>query len=429
MKVSYKLVASVWGWVFLIVGINFAFWPHEVTAFLTSLAGLAHLAGDFQTQSYSLWHILSLSLMAAVTVCAFWSARFPREEGVFAALITAKWVSTIGFSYLALTKFPAWWLCAFGDGTVAVTLMMARCCDAGVFAAMRAKWRSCGLFYEVHFGKINLAPDKVFWFRHTRRRGKTNEAALWAILFDGKTATHEKKIFNIEDEAALGVPLVAHGRSVGATNDFSWDVTLSPVGAGSVCAVPLAMRLLGLTRSVYHSLPILGASGKIKIGDSHVEFQNKPAMMGHISGKSQATAWSWLNANEFDDGADVVFEALSARLKICGKVVGPLSWFVLVINKKAYRFSSFCPTQKITTENDGNTVWRFSAACCGLSLRGEARFSDGVNPVKLDYEDTDGSPRVCLNSGLATLKLEVTDKTGPVHEYHASKKAMLEFVS
>ena len=40
--------------------------------------------------------------------------------------------------------------------------------------------------------------------------------------------------------------------------------------------------------------------------DSHVEFKNKPAMMGHISGKSQATAWSWLNANELDDGADVV---------------------------------------------------------------------------------------------------------------------------
>ena len=169
---NYSRVARFWGYVFLIVGIFFAVTPSGVTVFLTSLARIAGFTGDLYDPGKSLWHVLSLSLMVAVTTSAFYSAAYPENRPVYKTLVFAKWMSTFGFLFLARQN-SAWIICALGDGFVALSLMCVRAFDLRSSLSMPV---ACvgKKFYEVYFGKIHLAENKFFWFRHTRRFGKTN---------------------------------------------------------------------------------------------------------------------------------------------------------------------------------------------------------------------------------------------------------------
>jgi hypothetical protein len=124
----YRVLALAWGLVFLVVGTAFLLAPTLISEGLTALGQLVGLSGAIPTGSGSLWHVLTASLMATLTVLAWQSAFSPEAVGAFGALVVAKCVSVIGFLYLA-SHDSVWSLCALADAVVATSLWLTRRAD------------------------------------------------------------------------------------------------------------------------------------------------------------------------------------------------------------------------------------------------------------------------------------------------------------
>lgn len=100
--------------------------PGALSGLMNWAAGLFGLSGDLGFAAGDLDHVLSLSLMACITVLAAQSAHRPERIEPYAALLTAKAVSTGAFAYLAFVEGGAWVLPAVTDGIVIVGLVFAR---------------------------------------------------------------------------------------------------------------------------------------------------------------------------------------------------------------------------------------------------------------------------------------------------------------
>jgi len=121
-----------------------------------------------------------------------------------------------------------------------------------------------------------------------------------------------------------------------------------------------------------------------------------------------------VHCNSFEGDQQVVFEGISARIKVGGKESPPLTSTVLYVDDKEYAFSSF-KILLATESKFGDGEWEFEAKSAVATLTGKA-----VAPGKValvEYTDTDDSNLWCHNSKLANLELELTD-----HQSKATKK-------
>ncbi len=437
-KSFYPVLSRFWGWVFVVVGLTFVVAPNHVSLWLVKISYFLGVPLVIQGPATNLWYVLALSLMAAVSACAFLSARYPEERGVYVVLILAKLTSTLGFFYFAVWYGPLWLLCAFADGFVALTLVAARRNFRFALLAphpLKLVFRGQKPFYEVYFGRVLLESGSVFWFRHTLRQGITNEVAFWSVHFDPKNNIIEsdKRILPAAclDENLLkqwGFPILAHGRFLGTTIKAHWDLQ-SKISEHFFSPVPLSLRLLGLARSVYWSAAVDGrVSGIIQRDDTSFSVNDAKGMWGHFSGKGHAHDWFWVHANQFEDSS-LAFEGLAVRTPFLGKVRGPISWFVLKIEERFYEFHSLNLFQKITQQEIPGG-WSFQIKSRRFVIEGQAIFGSDNMVATLSYEDPDGSKLTCRNSGVATLELHIHDqKTKKEYHSKAVRTAMLERVT
>jgi len=435
----YRGVALGWAALFVVTGAQFAIVPDWVGNGLHTLGALLHLGGTMDVVPGSLWHVLALSLMVAVTGLALLTAHEPRDRGPYVVLMSAKIASTLAFLYLAAIHGAIWLLCAATDGFVAVTLFLAR---RGLDAQPRlpgfTRSRRSGPFYEVWFAKVDLGPDRALWLRHTLLDGKTSEAATWALLFEGGTIRSGKTDWPLELAGAHGTPLlpadadpqrfVGHdavfhvadshlddAHAIGSAGDIGWDLHWQDRGCRFE-HTPAVLRALGLAGSVFRSpLLDLRVSGTVRTGKESHAVADATGMLGHIHGKRHAERWAWAHCNHFDGGEDAVFEGLSASVRIAGWATPPLSSFVLDVGGARYAFSGLWRMTSARTEwGDGR--WQFSVQAAGARLKGELIAPSAERVALVTYTDTDGSNLWCANSKLASLRLELSDPGRGVHK-------------
>jgi hypothetical protein len=122
----YVLVARIWAVVFLVAGLAFAIDPEGTGHNITTIGGWLGLSGTVETGPRTMWWVLTVSLMATITVLSAWSAHEPQNPAPYVALMTSKLCSTGTFVLLAATAGPAWLVCAACDGSIALTLYLAR---------------------------------------------------------------------------------------------------------------------------------------------------------------------------------------------------------------------------------------------------------------------------------------------------------------
>jgi hypothetical protein len=111
---------------FVLVLLALALMPGQLVDLMNGIAGLFGLGGEITVGTADLDHVLALSLMGCITVLAGSSAARPKLWEPYAALMTAKFISTAGFGYLAFLHGGAWILPVLTDGAVIVGLMAAR---------------------------------------------------------------------------------------------------------------------------------------------------------------------------------------------------------------------------------------------------------------------------------------------------------------
>ncbi len=122
---AYQRLVTFWTVVFAIAGLYFMFLPGRLAADLDMFAGLLGLEGQVPVPPGDMWHALTGSLMATLTVLGFQTARRPAEGGPYVALMVSKLVSTFVFLVFALDS-SAWLVPAACDGFIALTLFVAR---------------------------------------------------------------------------------------------------------------------------------------------------------------------------------------------------------------------------------------------------------------------------------------------------------------
>ena len=435
----YRSIAFAWAALFVVTGAEFAAIPGLLGTGLHALARLLQLHGTIDVSPGTLWHVLALSLMVAVTGLALLTARRPADRGPYLVLMAAKLASTCVFLYLAATLGSIWLLCAATDGFVALTLFLARRgLDPPAKVPGFERAQRPAPFYEVWFVKVDLGPDRALWLRYTLLDGKTREAGTWALLFDHERIRAGKTTWPLEVAGATGTSLlpdcgdvprflgqqaVFHvadghldsGNALGSAGEIAWDLRWQDSGCRFE-HTPAVLRALGLAGSVFRSpLLDLRVSGSVRIGSEIIEIDGATGMLGHIFGKRQAHGWAWAHCNRFDGGENAVFEGLSARVRVAGMVTPPLSSFVLDVGGARFAFSGLWQLTAAQTTWGGGT-WRFSARCGSARLVGELTAPPTERVALVTYTDTDDSNLWCANSKLANLKLELSDPRRGVHK-------------
>lgn len=446
----YVFIARVWSILFFVAGTSFIIIPNELGQILTAAGNAIGLTGSIEAAPRTLWHILTLSLMGTITALAWLSARNPENKTLLNCILIAKSVSVAGFLVLAFTIGTAWLLCAATDAFVAITLYWAYPKCVGTMPAGFAAVHARAPHYEVWYGKIDIAPQKAFWFRYTILDGVRSEASAWAIAFyDGLIKTGKNTLplsllapansVIIPDEEKTeryaGKPQVFHlgknhldsSNAVGAAGNISWNLQFKDNGHRFEHVPPL-VKLLGVAKSVYNACFLdLRFSGTIRCGSETFELNDCPGMIGHIHGKKSAEAWAWAHCNNFKDAQGVIFEGLSAQIKRGQKISSPLTSILLFTPGNQYIFSSVKHLRK-TKSVFGNGAWEFEAASSSAILKGIATAPGNVALV--EYTDTDDSKLWCHNSKLADLQLELTDIASGKKEYfNASATAAFELVN
>lgn len=451
----YAATASAWTVVFAAVGLLFATFPAAVGAGLTALGTALGLAGRIDTPGDSLWWVLAISLMVSVTGLAWYTAARPEAVGAYRILLAAKLASTAGFALLAWRlASPVWLLAAGGDGFVALTLWLARRGPPGIGShdGLARVYQGQRPFYEVWFGKLNIAPGQAFWFRYTILDGQSREAGTWAIAFDrerGITAGRDGRPiddllaphdhYQVETGTTAahgGHPPAFHsgpnhldaGNATGRAGDLGWDLAFEATGDRTHDHVPWAMKALGLAKTRYVTpFGDVRFNGTVNVGGRVIQVTDAPGMVGHIHGSRSGHSWAWVHCNTFAGRPDVVFEGLSARVKVGGVVSPPLSSFVIWTGNRCYRFTSAVGMFRAHSRY-GAGRWAFRAEAGGAVIEGEAAAPAPDLVAIVTYTDTDGSSQWCHNSKLADLRLRLTEPDGLVHDLVAEGTAAFELV-
>jgi hypothetical protein len=307
---------------------------------------------------------------------------------------------------------------------------MARFGMNDAFAKWIKKFSIQNPFYEVWYGKINFDQDKAFWFRYTLRNGSDREMAVWAALFENENVTAAKNILpweNTENSASLfdAEPnLLTPKRARGVAGNLQWDLCMTP-GNVHYDLIPAWMSFF--TPSGYlNCLPDAKISGSVRCDDREFIIDSSDGMMGHIWGKKQAQSWAWAHGHIQQDGQTIIFEALSADIRIGPFRVPRLSALVLSWKGKVYRFNSLLSLLRSSSRWDRNS-WKFHARSGDTSLEGALTLPEsGV--AFLRYTDTDGKPLFCRNSKRASLKIKFTDHDGQSHIIVANRSVAFEIV-
>lgn len=292
-------------------------------------------------------------------------------------------------------------------------------------------------YYEVWYGKVDIAPGKAFWFRYTLLDGETREASCWAILFDDGRITGNRSVWELSDLSPGNVVIIPRTKDIdrfrnqkqvfhignchldesnalGETGPLSWDLNWTDSGR-RFRYVPPVLKTLGLAGSTYNScLFDLSVTGTINNDGSSYDLADANGMVGHIEGsKIIGNSWGWAHCNNFDNHPNVAFEGLSAKLQLGGMVTPPLSAFVLFLNDRKYTFRS--PMSIVRSQSGFNREeWVFKTASGGAQLHGRAEAPDEVALV--EYTDTDDSKLWCYNSKLADLTLELIDEENGINK-------------
>jgi hypothetical protein len=251
-------------------------------------------------------------------------------------------------------------------------------------------------------------------------------AEAWAVAFDrerGHVATKTavplasarfaRGTLDVEVdgcELSLGR---ARGALATGTRRLGWDLAVGPERASPIVHLPKASLYEAAFPPSKLVTPLADArvSGAVQVdrgdGSPPEEWSvaSWPAMIGHNWGRSHARLYAWVHCNAWDDAEDLVFEAVSARVRM-GPVLSPMATAVFV----RYQGRSWdLNARELFGGNRGAISmrrWEATAAGQGIDVRAELG-AETDDLVGLHYANPSGAMTYCLNTKLARARLEL----------------------
>jgi len=287
-----------------------------------------------------------------------------------------------------------------------------------------ARWPREGGHYESWFLRGNHPSRPLgFWIRYTifapADPSLPRQGELWAIWFDGEkgritAAKSEHPLADCRfdrdrlDVAIPGATLDAArlvGTCGGADHRISWALDYD--GAGPpllLLAEPLYERKLPRAKALIGA-PLARFRGTIDIdGESHA-IDRWLGSGNHNWGSRHTDRYAWGQVAGFDGRDDVIFEAVTAKLKL-GPIWTPwLTVAVMRVGDETLRFDSLARSPFASASIDG-TAWSFAIG--NGRERVHAQFSGPRDRfVGLRYRNPPGGVKICINSKIARCSLRL----------------------
>lgn len=323
-----------------------------------------------------------------------------------------------------------------------LTYIKARTAEEWNLPAYRGK----GGHVESYFLKGNDPETlRAFWIKFTiyapLRGNPLGE--VWAILFDphSRTVIGAKESYLLSECSLEGGKPIRMGHSTlsststegkihnGEGKEIRWSLSFRSELPPLVLFPSRLMYHLPLPRSkTVTPHPYLLFSGTIHSPLGEWAFRNAPGCQGHNWGKEHAFSYAWVHCNLWEKREGIVFEGLSARVKVGKRILPPLSLGALILpGGKTLFFRGI----KALTSRDIHfdpTTYRFSLRGEFYTLEGEARMDPQVS-AGLTYLNPDGTPGYCLNSKTSDLVLKLINSDGRVvEEFRSHQTSALEIL-
>ncbi len=152
-------------------------------------------------------------------------------------------------------------------------------------------------------------------------------------------------------------------------------------------------------------LPDLRATGEVVVRGEQWDVRGWRGALGHNWQSRHPVLYAWGHCNQWNEDGDVVFEGVSGRVR-----VGPLTlpmMSVLLLRYHGVRYELNHPRDIARTHASSSfRRWEFSGHNPMIGLRGEL-WSTTEDMVGLHYANPDGTMNYCLNSKLASARLEI----------------------
>jgi hypothetical protein len=159
-------------------------------------------------------------------------------------------------------------------------------------------------------------------------------------------------------------------------------------------------------------LPDIRISGTVDVNGERWTLDAWPGLVGHNWGRSHAFLYAWAHCNVWDDGDDVVFEGLSARVRLGrGKlgVLAPMTT-LLCVRHRGVRYDLNAPLDLARNRGEiSPRRWTFHGANELVAIDGEL-WGENDDFVGLFYANPDGAMTHCLNSKIAHGRITLTPR-------------------
>jgi len=283
---------------------------------------------------------------------------------------------------------------------------------------------------ESYFLKANDPQSRrALWLKATiyaTDRDPTRALAeAWAVAFDGdgehvavkthvplSTARFDPSRMEIAVDACTLDRRRAVGKIDTAGRSIAWDLALSSNAAPIVhFPRPWLYEAPFPSSKLVSPMPDLRVSGTLDVNGTRWTIDRWPGLLGHNWGRQHAHLYAWAHCNVWEDGdEDVVFEGLSARVKL-GKlgVLSPMTT-LLCVRHRGVRYDLNGALD--LARNRGEITarrWRFRGKNSLVAIEGEL-WGETDDFVGLFYANPDGAMTHCLNSKIARGEIAITPR-------------------
>ncbi len=280
--------------------------------------------------------------------------------------------------------------------------------------------------------------DRAVWIKATILSSREGPAVVegWAIAFDRRPGKHavgskhrlpfrEARFGASELDIAWRIPggdehfTLAPGRARGLIANHGatrhgplrWELSLD--GAAAPLELLPSPKLYDASfpsSKTVTPFPDLAISGTFCVGDNTWELDRWSGMQGHNWGVGHAEHYAWTHCNQWNEPDALVLEAVTARVRIAGQLLPPLTSVCIRHAGEDHAFNG--PLSLLTTRAQlGLRRYGFSAANRGGRV--DAVIDASVEDfVGLHYENPTGAMTHCLNAKLARARVRFEPRGG-----------------
>lgn len=281
--------------------------------------------------------------------------------------------------------------------------------------------------YESYFLRANdPAAPLAFWIRYTIFVPAAAPSAalgeLWAVAFDGAAGRHV--VGKIEaplatcrfDPSRLDVEVagarLADGLASGAVGEgadrIEWDLRFTG-DAPPLLLLPPSMYEAGLPRAkALVPRPLVRFEGTLGAGGRRIDVRGWRGSQNHNWGSRHTDHYAWGQVAGFDEEPDAFLEVATAWLRFGPFWTPPMTPIVLRRAGGETRLDTLGRTVRARATLNG-FHWRFASGDGAVGVAG-AMDAPRDAFVGLRYRNPPGGEKHCLNTKIATCRLEVTER-------------------